>query len=172
MSNQDVKITIRSNTDSLSEAAVYDALVKMVGHSAEEGADFLKLVVPKGETLGLSTHAGHHGPIDDGINVKAEVGIPPILAGGATDPNSMRYPMYVDKGTGIFGDTHEPIMAKREAMKLPPDGVHSMFHKVVKGQEGQFFMEKTFEFMKESMKVNAEFFKAELKSKLTAGELK
>lgn len=157
----------------MSAVALHDALVKMVGYAAEEGADFLKLAVPKGDTLGLVTHAGHHGPIDDGISVKAEVGIPPILAGGVTDPNSMRYPMFVDQGTGIFGDLHTPIFAKRgEAMKLPPDGIHSIFQKVVKGQEGQFFMEKTFEFMKASMQANAELFKAKLKSKLTADELK
>jgi hypothetical protein len=172
MDDQQIRVEIKSNTDSLSARAVHDALVHMVGDSAEEGADFLKMAVPH-RTLAMAMAAGHHGPVDDGINVSASVGIPPIVnPGGSFDPNSMRYPMFVDKGTGIFGDYHTPIFAKRsEAMKLPPDGVHSIFQHEIKGQEGQFFMKKTFEFMKASMSINAEHFKAELKSKLTADKL-
>lgn len=165
-----IEVRIESNAQNLSGRAVHESLFHLVKDTAEEGADFLKIAVPHGDTFSLSTHAGHKGPKDDGINMHAEVGIPPIDKKnfwGNSDPNSMRYPEFVDQGTGIFGAFHTSIFSKRsEFMKLPPKEPFSIFHKEVKGQEGQHFMAKTYAFMKELYHLNAEQFKQELTAKL------
>lgn len=164
--------SIKSNTDNLSERAVHDTLVSFIDHEAIMGEIALKSFVPKGDTLALTREAGHKGPYDDGLEITAHVGIPEIHADDKLSPNAPKYPVFVDQGTGIFGDTHSPIFPKiSEFMKLPPKGDLPIFHKSVKGQEGKEFMAATFAFMLGMLKVNGEAFRAELITKLKADQL-
>lgn len=169
-----IGVEVKSNTDSLSAKTLRNSLFGLVGDIVVEGTDFLRIAVPKGNTLELSKHVGHTGPYDEGTTIVGHVGIPLIdtKSLGSFDPNSMKYPLYVDEGTGIFGVHESSIFSKRsDYMKLPPDGIHSIFQKEIKGQRGQHFMEKTFEFMKESLKPNVEKFKIDLSSKFKADKL-
>lgn len=170
--NIDLEISVKSNTEKLSDRALHDALVNFVRNEAVMGEIALKALVPKGETFSLTRAAGHKGPYDEGAEVTAYVGIPEIHKAGETDPLSARYPLFVDKGTGIFGDSHATIFPKtREFMKLPPKGDYSIFHKHVKGQEGRGFMAATFSAMVAMLKINGEAFRVDLTSKLKADKL-
>ena len=164
--------SIKSNTDRLSEKAVHDTLVDFIRNEALMGEVALKALVPKGDTLSLTRAAGHTGPYDDGLEVTAHVGIPEIHKTDESSPTSAKYPIFVDKGTGIFGDSHSSIFPKtKEFMKLPPKGDYSIFHKSVKGQEGKEFMMATFAVMIAMLKINGETFRAELMEKLKADQM-
>jgi len=171
MSDDIEVIGIKTNISNLSERAVHRTLVDLVDHVASEGGDALKAIVPHdiGE---LAKHAGHKGPHDLGLEITASVGVLDIARPGS-DPVSMKYPIFVDKGTGIYGESHTPIFAKRSHfMKLPPKEGYSTFQHEVKGQRPQYFMAKTFAFMLTSLDINGKRFKEELKVKLAADELK
>jgi hypothetical protein len=170
----DLEITIRSNTDKLSDRAVHDSLVNFVDAELVGGEVFLKVLVPK-KTFSLEHAVSHSGPFDDGFEISGSVGIPPIAKlsdSGSFDPNSVDYPIFVDKGTGIFAEGSTTIFAKKgEFMKLPPDGLHSMYQREVKGQPGKEFMAATYGLMKGMLEINGEKFKEELKVRLMADKL-
>lgn len=172
--SKDIYFEVKTNFDFSVDVKLHKALHGFMDDIITEGADFLRVAVPKGDTLELTKHVGHTGPYDDGQDIVGHVGIPLISKKslGTFDPNSMRYPIFVDEGTGIYGDHHSPIFSKRsDYMKLPPDGIHSIFQKETKGQRGQHFMEKTYEFMKASLKPNSEKFKTDLKTQLKPSSL-
>jgi hypothetical protein len=163
---------IKSNTEKLSDRALHDTLVNFVRNEALMGEVALKAIVPKGDTLALTRAAGHKGPYDEGAEITAYVGIPEIHKAGETDPLSAKYPLFVEKGTGIFGDSHSEILPKtREFMKLPTKGDYGIFHKHVKGQEGRGFMLVTFSVMVGMLRVNGDAFRVELTSRLKSDKL-
>lgn len=167
-----VEFYITSNTEKLSDLALHDTLVNFVRNEIVMGEVALKAVAPKGESLSMAREAGHKGPIDEGYEVTGYVGIPEIHKVGESDPLSAKYPVFVDKGTGIFGDTHSEIFPKtRHFMKLPPKGDFSIFHRSVKGQKGQEFMAATFAVMVGMLRINGEEFKKELSTKLESDKL-
>jgi hypothetical protein len=173
MANQpEVILEVKSNTQKLSDRALHDVLVSFMRHEALMGEVALKALVPKGETFSLAREAGHKGPFDEGAEITASVGIPEIHKPGETDPLSAKYPIFVDKGTGIFGDTDSKIFPKtRKFMKLPPKDDFSIFHRSIKGQKGQEFMLATFSIMVGMLRINGETFKAELSEKLKSDKL-
>jgi hypothetical protein len=172
--SDDLEIYVRSNTDGLSARVLHDCLYNLVETELIGGETFLKALVPK-KTGSLEQHVGHSGPFDEGIEISGSVGIPMIektSESGSYDPNSSLYPLFVDKGTGIFGDKESPIFARKgEFMKLPPDGINSMFQREVKGQRGHEFMAATYGLMKAMLEINGAKFKEELRVKLKADQL-
>jgi hypothetical protein len=173
MANQpEVILEVKSNTEKLSDRALHETLVNFVRREALMGEVALKAIVPKGETLSLAREAGHKGPFDEGYEITASVGIPEIHRSGESDPLSARYPIFVDKGTGIFGDKDSRIFPKtKEFMKLPPKDDFSIFHRSVKGQKGQEFMLATFSAMVGMLRINSEEFRKEFSAKLKADKL-
>lgn len=160
---------IESNTERLSADAVHKSLADMVKGITDDGVEFLKDIVPHGATLALTEAAGSHGPIDTGFEFVAEIGIPAIFnASSIYSPAAMLYPIYVDQGTGIYGDHKTPIYPYRALyMKLPKDGIHSIYHKKVEGQKGQHYMAATYASIRlVSLPYWKEKFKAILKSKI------
>ena len=166
--------SIKSNTSKLSGHIVHDAAVNLVRNEAIFGEIMLKALVPKHEGF-MAEAAGHKGPFDDGTDVFASVGIPEIHKPNESDPFSAKYPEFVAKGTGLFGDEPDYIFAKRDKgfMYIPPErsdrGGGFLFKS--KGQEGKPFMRATYESMVEALKINGELFKAELSSKMKSDTL-
>lgn len=167
-----LELSVRTNTEKMSDRALHDTLVNFVRNEALMGEVALKALVPKGDTLSMMREASHKGPFDEGGIVTASVGIPEIHKAGEADPDSAKYPLFTDRGTGIFGESRSEIFPKtREFMKLPPKGDFSIFHKHVKGQEGKEFMLATFSVMVNMLKINSEVFKTELSEKFKADKL-
>lgn len=172
--SENISIEVRSNTDSLSARVLHDCLYNLVETELIGGETFLKALVPK-KTFALEHNVGHSGPFDEGIEISGSVGIPMIektSESGSYDPKSSLYPLFVDKGTGIFGDRESPIFSRKgEFMKLPPDGIHSIYQKEVKGQRGHEFMAATYGLMKAMLEINGAKFRDELKLRLKANQL-
>lgn len=166
--------SIKSNTDKLSGKTLHDSAVNLVRNEAIFGELMLKALVPKHEGF-MAEAAGHKGPFDDGTEAIAAVGIPEIHKPNESDPFSAKYPEFVSKGTGLFGDEPDYIFAKRDKgfMHIPPErsdrGGGFLFKS--KGQEGKPFMAATYISMVEAMKINGELFKAELSEKLKSDTL-
>jgi hypothetical protein len=163
-------VSIKSNTDALSERAIHDTLVSFVRNEALMGEVALKALVPK-RSMAMAAAAGHKGPYDEGLEITAYVGIPEIPP-DESDPSSGKYPIFVDSGTGIFAD-HGTIVAKEhDFMHIPASRgggtEYPMFLKQSKGQEGKHFMAATFAVMINMLQTNAEVWKTELTSKLDA----
>lgn len=170
--NAQIEFHIVSNTDKISDKVLHDTLVNFVRNESLMGEVALKAIVPKGESLSLTREAGHRGPYDEGAEITAYVGIPEIHKPGEIDPLSARYPIFVDKGTGIFGDRDSRIFPNtKEFMKLPPKDGYSIFHRSVKGQKGQGFMAATFSTMVNMLRINGEAWKTELTKKLQSDKL-
>lgn len=162
--------SVKSNTSKLSEKAVHDSLVNLVRNEAIFGELMLKALIPKREG-DTAEAAGHKGPFDDGFNVTAAVGVPEVHRTGESDPFSAKSPLFVDKGTGIFGGEGEIFAKDKDFMYIPPDRGIPGFLRHSKGQVGKEFMAATFVSMVEAMKINGELFRAELTSKLTSDKL-
>lgn len=64
-----------------------------------------------------------------------------VSAGGAA---TAPYAVYVEKGTGIYGDKHVPIRAKTGNMLVWEEHGNTVFTRQVKGQKGQEYMQKAF----------------------------
>lgn len=165
-----LKIEIKSNTDSLSAHAVHDCFSNLVKTEIESGEIFLKVLVPKREG-DLFAHVSHSGPFDAGFEIEGSVGIPEIHKAGESDPFSAKYPIFVDEGTGIFGE-HGTIFAKKgKFMYIPFYRGEPGFLHDSKGQRGRGFMAATFALMSAMLSINGEKFKAELTSKLQSDKL-
>jgi hypothetical protein len=173
--NQIYVARIESNTRKLSGDSVHQTLSDMVKGITDDTEGFLKGIVPHGSTLALSEAVGSHGPVDVGIEFLAEIGIPAIMDSTSIyNPGSMLYPIYVDKGTGIYGNNASAIYPFRaNYMKLPPDGIHSIYQKSVKGQKGQHYMAATYAAMRlVTLPYWKEKFKAILKLRLQPDSLR
>jgi hypothetical protein len=164
--------SIKSNTDKLSGKAVHDVAVNLVRNEAIFGEIMLKAFVPKHEGF-MAEAAGHKGPFDDGTDVVASVGIPEIHKPGESDPFSAKYPEFVAKGTGLFGDTPHDIFAKKYPgfMYIPPERGAPGFLFKSKGQVGKPFLQATYVSMVEAMKINGEIFKSELTARMKSDTL-
>jgi hypothetical protein len=168
--NQEIYVKVESDTDSLSARAVHDCFVNFVRAELEGGEVFLKALVPKREG-DLFAHVGHKGPYDSGIEIEGSVGIPEIHKTGESDPFSAKYPIFVDKGTGIFakGDTIFP--KDKKFMYIPPGRGYPGFLAHSKGQRGKDFSLAAFSLMIGMLQVNGERFKAELTSRLDVNKI-
>lgn len=91
--------------------------------------------------------------LDPGI-VKATAGVMPDPGAGerpqhhgfGSDPHD--YPLFVDVGTGVFGEFGTPILAAPGTkMVIPPGGGYpgKTFAHEIKGQEGQHFSQRSFD---------------------------
>ena len=158
---------IRSNTDRISAHAVHDAFVNLVRNELLQGEVALKALVPK-RSMDMAAHAGHKGPVDSGPIIEGSVGIPEIHKSDESDPFSGKYPIFVDKGTGIFGE-HGTIYPKdKKFMYIPSERGYPGFLKSSKGQPPREFMMATFSVMVALLKVNTDIWKAEMIAKLQA----
>jgi hypothetical protein len=136
-------VAVRSNVDRLNAEAVHHLYEDMVGRSAHAGEDWMRLVVPKGLTLGMERAISTEGPHDDGAEITAAVGIPPI----PNDRGSADYPQFVADGTGLF-DPHGPHMIHpifSTAMKFEGRDGRKVFASSTRGQEPSSFLLNTFE---------------------------
>jgi hypothetical protein len=145
-------VAVRSNVDRLSVEAVHTLYERAIDRTAEDGADFLRGVVPKREGL-MAARVGHHESSATGEDViEASVGIPRIdeasnIMGSPGAQDSGNYPLFTDRGTGIFGPIHMPIVARSGHMMRWEDGGQVFFRREVKGQVGKHFMLETYEMM-------------------------
>lgn len=163
-------VAIESNTDRLSGRVVHDALVNLVKNELRVGEDAMKALVPKFEG-DMAAHVSHKGPFDSGLEVEGSVGIPEIHKAGESDPESAKYPIFVSKGTGIFGD-HGTIFPKaKQFMYIPPDRGYPGFLRSSKGQKGNDFLAATYAVMVAMLQINGEIWKAEITNKMKADTL-
>jgi hypothetical protein len=163
-------VEIKSNTDRLSDRAVHDTLVNFVRNEALMGEISLKALVPK-RTLDMMRAAGHKGPYDMGAEIEAAVGIPEIHKDDESSPFSAKYPIFTDKGTGIFAE-HGSIFAKEhETMYIPESRGIPGFLRESKGQPGREFMMATFSTMIAMLKINGEVWRTELTSRLKTDQI-
>lgn len=162
-------VSIRSNTDGLSARAVHASLVEFIRDELIDGEAILKAVVPKREG-DLFAHVGHTGPVDMGAIIEGSVGIPEIHKSGESDPLSAKYPVFADKGTGIYGGEGIIFAKRKEFMYIPPERgggtEYPLFLRASKGQRGQHFSLIAFANMVAMLEINGEKFKAELTSRL------
>lgn len=173
-------VEVRSNVDRLSTHAVHRLFADMVGRVTRAGEEFLRLAAPKGKTERLSQAVSSSGPKDDGLTIRAAVGIPPIdeapsrmssrpspdffspVAGGYATRD---YPLFRDRGTGIFGPAHAPIHSHTGG-PLRFEGAEGgiFFRRSVEGQPAGHFMLATFEEMRRAaLPADAEIFKEHVK---------
>lgn len=146
----DLKVEVRSNVDTLSAERLHQALVDMVKGIVVDSTRFLRAEVPK-DTGALEEHVGH-SEIEDVVDlIEARIGVRSIGEAGANAAlklipgaqDSSHYPIFVDRGTGIFGPTASPIFA-RVGHKMVFEGREgTVFAHSVKGQPGQHFMAAT-----------------------------
>jgi len=145
-------VAVRSNVNRLSVEAVHTLYERAIDRTAEEGADFLRAAVPKREGL-MAARVGHHDSRAVGEDVfEASVGIPHIdeaanLMGSPGAQDSGNYPIFTDRGTGIFGPLHTPIRSRTGRMMRWEEGGQVFFRREVKGQMGKHFMLETYEMM-------------------------
>lgn len=160
MAEVELDIKVESNIDRLSEIAIRRFLGDALSGTVEDSEEFLRAIVPR-DTGELAAHVGHKAAEEvDGGLLRAAVGIPPIdRAHGLTpalkdlmapgEQNSSDYPLFRDRGTGIFGPAHAPIHARRgEVMRWEGAEGHPIFRSEVKGSEGSHFMLATYAFSK------------------------
>lgn len=160
MAEVELDIQVESNIDRLSETAIRRFLGDALSDTVKDSEEFLRAIVPR-DTGELAAHVGYKAAEEgDGGLLRAAVGIPPIdrargltpalkdlIAPGEQDPSD--YPLFRDRGTGIFGPAHAPIHARRaEVMKFDGAEGHPIFRSEVKGSEGDHFMLATYAFSK------------------------
>lgn len=143
-------VAIHSNVSALSADRLHQALVEMVRGIVVESARFLRAEVPK--DTGRLAEAVDHSEVEDvAKTIEARLGIKPIGEAGLnaalrTVPgaqDSSHYPVFVDRGTGVFGPTASPIFA-RVGHKMVFEGERgTVFAHSVEGQHGQHFMAAT-----------------------------
>lgn len=155
-----VDIEIRSNLDALDAKRIHEGLVRMVDEAASGGAEFMRGIAPM--HLGaLKEHVSHTHARDLGESVEASLGVPPIGTsyvpgtGGTTvsprfsvqPSDSSKYPLFVDRGTGVFGSTGSPTFARKgKAMRFERGG-QTIFATSTKGQKGQHFLAATYAYV-------------------------
>lgn len=173
-------VGVRSNVDRLSVTAVHRLFADLVYRSVHAGEDFMRMVVPKGESLRMERAISVDGPHDADPAIDTAVGIPPIteapnrmskipspdffspVPGGQT---SADYPLFVDRGTGLFGSAHAPIHAHTGgALKFEDSAGNTIFRRSVAGQPASHFMLATYEeITRVSLPVEAERFAERVK---------
>lgn len=176
----DIRVEVRTNVDSLDAAVIHHSFVRLVDEFAEAGGEILKATVPKGETLQLEHHSGHSPAHETADGIEAAVGVTAILDAiverfqtGLKDfavpgeQSAANSPIFVDRGTGIFGPSGAPIFARRSHfMKFEGEQGHDIFRQQTQGQPGQHFMLKTYAEMRGILPAMVEAFKTRLEAEL------
>ena len=170
-----------SDCDRLTARSFHHALVRLVDSLAEQGEHALQVNVPKGETERLLQAVARGEVIDGEFLITSEVGVHEISGIGipgvtpaAKDifspgqQSSSMYPLFVDRGTGIFGPAHAPIHARRVGVMRWEENGKEIFAKETKGQEGQEFMAKTYAEMIGLLAGEVEIFKVRVHNELAA----
>lgn len=177
MPEQDYRLVgVRSNIDRLSASVVHRLYEDMIYRSIHAGEDWLRIVVPKGRTLAMERHIGVDGPHDELDTISAALGIPRIESAEnrmSSNPSpdffspmpggedSRDYPLFTDRGTGMFGPAHAPIHSHTGgAMRFEDAAGAVLFRRQVAGQPGKHFMLDTYEQIRRvSMPIEAERFR-------------
>lgn len=155
-----VEVKVESNIDRLSETAIRRFMGDALEGTVKEAEEFLRFIVPR-DTGEMEAHVGHTAE-----DLRAAVGIPRIDRISGVSPavkdmyspgeqDSGDYPLFRDRGTGIFGPAHEPIHARRvSVMKWEGAEGHPIFRSEVQGSEGSHFMLATYAFAQISLRIN------------------
>lgn len=157
-----IETSVESNVENLSALTVHRLYRNLVSRMLSRGADLLRLNTPK-NTGEMAAHVGHHGPVDEGLVITGSVGIPPISVVnrryqvGTKDlftpgeQSSANYPLFRDRGTGIFGPAHAPIHSRRAHVMRFEGTEGPLFRAEVKGQPPGHFMLETYEQMRRTL---------------------
>lgn len=147
-----IDVSVRSNVDALSGARLHQALIDMVERVVRDSAEFMRAIEPK-RTGALEAATSHTDPVEDVVNIiEAKIGVTEIgqdvprseaqsTIPGAQD--SSHYPLFVDRGTGVFGPTASPIFARSARSMVFTIGERKIFAGSVRGQRGQHFFAAT-----------------------------
>lgn len=169
----EIDVHVESNVEKLSETAVRRFLADALTGTVEDAEEFLSFIVPKlsGELAG---HVEHTEAAQE--NLAAAVGIPPIHKDTGVTPavkdmfapgeqDSDDYPLFRDRGTGIFGPAHEPIHARKvSVMKFDGPMGHPIFRAETKGMEGAHFMLATYAFARVAFQAHIQEFEERVKN--------
>lgn len=177
----ELEIHVRSNVDRLSEHAVHRMLGDLLTSTVEDTEEFLRFIVPK-DTGRMAEEVGHHGAHETDAGLEASIGIPRIEgAGGGVSPavkdlitpgeqDSADYPLFTDRGTGIFGPAGVPIHARKvTVMHFEDQSGHDIFREEVKGQEGHHFMLASYAFARIALQAHVREFEERVKHLATPG---
>jgi hypothetical protein len=178
----EIEIRVEDNIDRLSETAIRRFLADAMTGTVEDSEEFLRFIVPKDKGT-MAEEVGHHAARAEDVELSAAVGIPRIETAGGVSPavkdmfspgeqDSDEYPLYRDRGTGIFGPDHEPIHARKvEVMKW--DGIegHPIFRRETKGMEGAHFMLATYAFARVAWEAHLHDMDERIKHLPTTGAL-
>lgn len=178
----DLDIQVESNVDRLSEHAVHRMLGELLTDTVEDVEEFLRFIVPKGDTDRLSEAVSSSAAHETDVGLEAAVGIPPIETVQGLSPavkdlfqpgeqDSDDYPLYVDRGTGIFGPAGVPITARHvHVMHFDDADGFDIFRSEVKGQEGAHFMLASYAFSLIVLETRLKEFDERVKHLATSGE--
>jgi hypothetical protein len=169
-------VRVESNVDRLSARRVHEGIVELAESIGADSADFMRVIVPK-DTGRLAEHVGHSFFEDLMGRMEVRVGVRPIEDAAvkryqtATKdlpvPGEQRaeyYPLYVDRGTGIFGETGTPIFARRaHNMRFDDAEGVTIFRHEVAGQRPAHFMLETYAAARVFVRVAEERFFTRLK---------
>ncbi len=147
-------VEVHTNIDSLSSSVLHDSLVRMIDNAAKHGAEFLRGAVPK-RTGDMAAHVGSKEAHEIAGLVEAKIGISEVTKAGGYGPGvpypgeqqKSHYPLFVDRGTGIFGPTHSRIFPRRGARMFYEEDGRFFAPTSTQGQRGQHFMAETFAFV-------------------------
>lgn len=137
----DIKVSVRSNLDALSESVLHDAFKSLVRDSVREMRDFARGISPK-RSEALSEHIKDEDVIAVAEMIEGRVGVKAVEEADARHSHGRyrrsQYPLFV------AGGTHSPIFAARPDGLLwnPSEGIFG--RKSVSGQKAQPFMAETF----------------------------
>ncbi len=164
-------VAVESNIDRINERSVHSLFKRMVERLVDQGERSMRELAPKDSGL-MAARIGHHGPDDAGVGdlIWADVGVPRIPEADARqsarapffpgEQDSGDYPLFVARGTGIFGPASAPIYPRRaRAMVFDGADGNPVFARRVKGQQASHFMLDTFELMRSAaLPVDARIF--------------
>lgn len=121
-------------------------LIDVTGDIAEHAADEIRTTAP-GRIKELVSHDDPHVPTP-GV-VVAEAGVEPEITeetlgrGMRSDPAD--FPVYVEKGTGIYGEYARPIVMLPGIVMVFEYHGHKIFTPYIAGQRGQHYTEHAYE---------------------------
>lgn len=148
----DIHVSVRSNVSALSADRLHQSLVDMVNSVVSGSEVFLRSAEPK-RTGAMEAHTSSSKATEDLVGlIEAKLGITAVEGAGSNvaalksipgAQDSSHYPIFVDRGTGVFGPTASRIFARTSrAMVFEEDG-RTIFARSVAGQHGQHFMAAT-----------------------------
>jgi hypothetical protein len=179
----ELEVKVETNIDRLSETAIRRFLGDTLTGTVEDAEEFLRFIVPK-DTGEMEAHVGHHSADPEAGIMHAAVGIPriehtdgPMVSAAVKDmispgeQDSGDYPLFRDRGTGIFGPLHAPIHARRvHVMRWEGVEGHPIFREEVAGSEGAHFMLATYAFAHISLIAHVHEMDERIKHLATSGD--